>query len=93
MLTAFLQLPVLTNGEAVKKARFLYDRIWLRRRVMKSNMITTLNSNKLLYVSPLFITHRISNKEFFREIQEKAALFLPKIKPLVVKISIFLLFF
>jgi hypothetical protein len=32
----------------MKKARFLYDRIWLRRRVMKSNMITTLNS-KLLY--------------------------------------------
>jgi len=42
---------------------------------------------------PLYLNHRKSNKEFFREIQEEGALFLPEIKPLVVKISFFLLFF
>jgi hypothetical protein len=89
-LIASLQLPVLTNGGWIKKARFLYYRIWLRRRVMKSNRIMTLNSS--YFISPL-PTHRIGDKEFFREIREKTALFLPKIKPLVVKISIFLLFF
>ena len=90
-LSAFLQLSVLTNGGMDKKSQIPVQQNLASEEGDEKQYDNAPKLQALIF--PLYLTHRIIIKEFFREIGEKTALFLPEIKSLIIKISNFLSFF